>query len=302
MSSSPTILMPPETRSPNYPHLTIEKAIPKVCAVYSVRGRRPSSKRTLSRAMGHSGEHLLHIAALRAYGLLEGRGDGLKLTRPAVVIAELAAQPQHPERVRALRRAAYGPGVFDDLREHFGDLTVPPRAACYRWLRDNGFTHRGATRVIHVYRSNLEFLHGLRAAQPGAEDISAISCAHGRLSAEMPGPQAMDIRMRIRLTVDVFSPDGAALAKGLGDYQDDPAFHCACADGKACEVVVQEGPAGNFDVIVIRAGYSPPPEGPWAVIRRAREYRYVASFQKPTAEQLAVTILQLLAIPLIELL
>lgn len=87
--------------------------------------------------------------------------------------------------------------------------------------------------------------------------------------------------MRVRLTIDVHSPDGAALAKELEDYADDLEYHCGCPEGETCGVVIQEELDGNFDVIVSRAGYADPPDPSWAVVRRERACRYIASFRKP---------------------
>lgn len=108
--------------------------------------------------------------------------------------------------------------------------------------------------------------------------------------------------MRVRLTTDVFSTSGARLAEQLDEYQDDMEFHCACPDGLQCTVVVQESGDQAYDVIVIRPGYAPPPGDSWTVIRKNRECRYIASFRNPTALQLATAALELIAIPLIELL
>lgn len=108
--------------------------------------------------------------------------------------------------------------------------------------------------------------------------------------------------MRVRLTIDVYSPDGAALAEELEEYVDDLEYRCSCPDGETCQVVVQEELDRCFDVIVSRPGYSPPPDGSWAVVRRERECRYIASFRGPTAGLLASAIAQLIAMPLIELL
>jgi hypothetical protein len=107
--------------------------------------------------------------------------------------------------------------------------------------------------------------------------------------------------MRVRLTTDVHSPDGEALATELEGYADDLTYHCACPHGAVCRIIVQEELDGNFDVIVVRSGYAPPPDGSWAVVRREQECRYVSSFWNPTAAVIASAISQLIMIPLVEL-
>lgn len=148
-------------RSPNYPHISIEQAVRKAGSIYQALGTRSSSGEEMTRAMGHSGKHVRHLAALSAYALLQGRHQDLSLTPGAALIAELADQPRHPDRVTAIRAAAFSPEVFRGLRGRFGDGRVPPQPACYRWLLRRGFTHQGSNRASLIYQRNLRFLDAL---------------------------------------------------------------------------------------------------------------------------------------------
>lgn len=150
-------------RSPNYPGLDLRKAIEKTQRVYQAHGDRSASRDSIARAMGSSsstnGRSTVRMGALRAYDFLAGEGDELTLTPRAVLISTLADEPQHPDRVAAIREAAFIPDVFSEMQRRFGQ--APDLDLSYDWLTNGGFTHKGAHRLIRIYRANLDYLNDL---------------------------------------------------------------------------------------------------------------------------------------------
>src|SRR5690349_14936005 len=81
--SEPEVARVPKTRSPNYPSMDLAQAIGKIPAMYAAMKRHEVATENAIAAMGlkHTGSTgKLAIAAMRAYGLIEGRGM-VKLSR-----------------------------------------------------------------------------------------------------------------------------------------------------------------------------------------------------------------------------
>ena len=104
-----------------------DKAIEAMRPVIKRENRNKMSKRVLAKHLGSNtlnGRVLTRIGALRAYGLVEGPGDGMRVSDDAVVL--LNAPEGAPERQEALERCAFRPNIFKQLREESQDLTTPP--------------------------------------------------------------------------------------------------------------------------------------------------------------------------------
>ncbi|MGX8010966.1 hypothetical protein ACVDG8_019405 [Mesorhizobium sp. ORM8.1] len=74
-------------RSPNYPVVDLAGALILARKVYDRDGRNKVSKSALAAHLGHeslSGPALGKIGALRAYGLVDGAGDEIRITEDAI--------------------------------------------------------------------------------------------------------------------------------------------------------------------------------------------------------------------------
>src|SRR5690348_12092801 len=94
-------------RSPNYPNIPLSPALEAVRPVYLSDGRNKMSKLVLAKHLGYtsiSGRSLGKIGAIRAYGLIEGSGDELRLSEDA--ITALMAPQGSSDRTAALARLA----------------------------------------------------------------------------------------------------------------------------------------------------------------------------------------------------
>jgi hypothetical protein len=145
-------------RSPNYPGLSLQKAIQRASLVYKAEHTHPTPKEVVAKHLGYTslnGSSLTAIGALNHYGLLEPAGDGLRVTSDAVAILELPEGDV--ERIEATYRCAFRPQLFADLSEQFGSK-LPSEANLRHALIKQGFIPKAADEVIRVYRENLEIL------------------------------------------------------------------------------------------------------------------------------------------------
>src|SRR5258708_445820 len=114
-----------KVRSPNYPSTPLGTALESIRKAYMLEHRNKMSRDTLAKHLGYTtlnGRALSKIGAVRAYGLLEGSGDELRISDDAVI--GLAAPIGSPEKSAALSRLAVRPALFQELRKQFPD-TLP---------------------------------------------------------------------------------------------------------------------------------------------------------------------------------
>jgi hypothetical protein len=158
-------------RSPNYPSFSLPIAIEKVAALYAAQHRHPAPREIVATGMGYNtlnGASATAISALHKYGLLEGRGDQLRVSDRALRIL-------HPEsdeeKAAAVREAAAEPALFAELNERFpGNL--PNDELLRNYLIRRGFAPNAVTSAIASYRETSEMVereswpHDSRREQP----------------------------------------------------------------------------------------------------------------------------------------
>jgi hypothetical protein len=145
-------------RSANYPVLSLDEAIRAIAEIYKTEHRSRASREVLSRALGYSGVHgrsQRKLAALRAYGLLDGEGDELRVSEDGVTL--IHAPDGATERSLALRRAALRPTLFRELYERF-EGKVPSEENLAWELRKRGFTEKAVSKVVRVYIKTIELI------------------------------------------------------------------------------------------------------------------------------------------------
>ncbi len=160
-------------RSPNYPNRNLEAALGFVQVIYSKDGRNKVSRMVVANHMGHetlTGPALGKIGALRAYGLIEGTGDELRVTEDA--IAALMAPLGSDARRDAIRRLALNPTLFQDIRKEFtGKVSV--ESLTY-WLIQNGFLPAAAPIAARTYFETMEFAGGLEPDGSSAGNVPEV--------------------------------------------------------------------------------------------------------------------------------
>lgn len=146
------------TRSPNYPGLSLAEALEEVRKVHKKDLRNRTSPKAVAAHLGYSGlsgPALAKIGALRAYGLLEGRGDDLRVTQEAVTI--IADQAASPARQKAIREAAFKPKLFQELNEHF-EGQRPSEESLRSELIKRDFTSDAVSRIVKRYLDTLDLV------------------------------------------------------------------------------------------------------------------------------------------------
>ncbi|HXQ67976.1 MAG TPA: hypothetical protein VN980_15495, partial [Alphaproteobacteria bacterium] len=149
-------------RSPNYPSMGLAKAIETTRPIFKREHRNKMSKLTLAKHLGSNtlnGRVLTRIGALRAYGLVEGPGDGLRVSEDAVVL--MTAPADSSERQAALERCAFRPSIFKKLHEAFPNRENPPSAenVTYNLVKD-GYTESAAGKAAKSYLATLGLATG----------------------------------------------------------------------------------------------------------------------------------------------
>jgi hypothetical protein len=169
-------------RSPNYPNRNLESALGLAQVIYAKDGRNKISRKVLASHMGHedlTGPALGKIGALRAYGIIEGAGDELRVSEDA--IAAMMAPLGSDARRQAVRRLALSPTLFQEIRKEFpGKVSVESLRFL---LVQAGFQPKAAPIAAQTYLDTMEFAGGIEpgsitdqeqiAPEPSGQGISA---------------------------------------------------------------------------------------------------------------------------------
>jgi len=153
-------------RSPNFPQVSLAEAIDNIRLVYQREGRSKMPKLSAVKPLGYTsinGRSLGVLAALRAYGLLDGRGDDVRVSDDAITI--LNAPKDSEERADAIRRAFEAPPAFAVLRSKEG-----ASADTLRWhLIKANFRDDAADKLIKVFLESRDLVN----AEAGSYDSGA---------------------------------------------------------------------------------------------------------------------------------
>lgn len=151
-----------KVRSPSFPSIDLGDAVERARALYEAERRNAARPEIVVAHWGYSAKSsggLQTIAALRAYGLLEGEGTA-RLTDRAVRL--VLDDPSSPERTAMVREAALAPPVHARLWERYGaDLPSDKNLRSFLVL-ELGFNEGSVDLCLRNYRETLRFA-GLEA-------------------------------------------------------------------------------------------------------------------------------------------
>jgi hypothetical protein len=138
--------------------------------------RNKMSRQALGKHMGHenlSGPALTKIGALRAYGLIEGSGDELRISQDGVTA--MMAPAAAPERKQALNRLAFRPALFQKISKEFPGPVSEDNLRF--WLIKRQFTTEAAAKATKSYLATMRLVNegGTPYTEPlaGEEDDHA---------------------------------------------------------------------------------------------------------------------------------
>jgi hypothetical protein len=191
-------------RSPDYPGLSLKEAVGRVRSLHEKIGQNPTSRDVVATGMGYrslSGASAAAVSALKKYGLLEGRGEEIRVSSRALAILYAHSQD---ERSQALREAANEPELFRELSERFlgSNLTDD---LLRNYLLRNGYSAQAATSVISAYRDTMEFVRG----ESGGYDSGISPNLEARPMPQLQTPSANPTRGAPPLSVAPPSGSGA---------------------------------------------------------------------------------------------
>lgn len=139
------------TRSPRYPNISLEVAIGKARMIYDKEHMSPMTPTSAAEAMGYSGisgASLKTISSLRKYGILEGRGDDVRLSKEAQTL--ILDDFDSIDYQQAFKNCALKPDVFADLHRQFGESGSERNISIY--LEKQGFKPQAASTVAQHYK------------------------------------------------------------------------------------------------------------------------------------------------------
>ena len=187
-------------KSPNYPVVDLGSALADIANVLEKENRNRMSRAVLAKHLGYNslnGRALGRIAAVRAYGLVEGGGEELRVSGDAVDAIKSPAGSD--ARKAALERLATKPPLFKDLRAAFPD-TLPSEANIEYWLAKRNFTGKGAGKAAKSYLSTMRLVstspEGYFPSELEQEDEDMTAAAEtpdaGRRQPSSPPPPSKD--------------------------------------------------------------------------------------------------------------
>lgn len=155
-------------RSPNFPSLSLGDAIDSIRLIYQREGRSKMPRLSAVKPLGYTsinGRSLSVLGALRAYGLLEGRGDDVKVSDDAITI--LNAPQDSDERREALLRAFEAPNAFVLLRAK-GDAS--PDTLRWHLIKAN-FRDDSADKLLKVYLESRDLVNAAVGAYNSSPEV-----------------------------------------------------------------------------------------------------------------------------------
>lgn len=148
-----------KARSPGYPVIGLGEAIEKVTLVYKKDYQNKVPRSVLAEHMGYNslnGKSLGVLSAASKYGLLEGRGDENWVSDLALQI--IAHEPRSPERLQAMREAAFMPDLFSQIQQRFP--SGASEAALRSFLLTQKFIPQAAEIAAKSYRETMQLVSG----------------------------------------------------------------------------------------------------------------------------------------------
>jgi len=157
--------MATKARSPNYPQISLARAIDLTAKLYDKAHTHKASSAVVASSLGYNGLNgasLGVISALKKYGLIEGVGDNeFKISKDGLSI--IVDPKSSTDRATAIIRAAFRPALFAELRTEYGDK--PPKSDDFlrAFLLKRGFVQSIVDTPIRTYRETMELVESAQA-------------------------------------------------------------------------------------------------------------------------------------------
>jgi hypothetical protein len=149
-----------KVRSPNYPTTDLGAALELIRPAFKAENRNKMSRAVLANHMGDKtlhGRALTKLGAVRAYGLIEGSGDDLRISDDAVTVLASPDTVNYHYR-DALERLALKPQLFQDIKKQF-PATLPSEHNLSFWLVQQHFTQEAAGKAAKSFLSTMRLVY-----------------------------------------------------------------------------------------------------------------------------------------------
>jgi len=152
----------PRPRSPEFPFIPLNEALPKVEQLIAANQRHPARIKTLAPLWNYSAgssSFLRVVAALRSFGLVEdtGSGDDRKIAVSDLGM-RIASDKRPGAREVAIRNAFANCTILNDYRQKWGNKRPSDDVCISDLTLDNGFTGQAARKFISVYDDSIAFV------------------------------------------------------------------------------------------------------------------------------------------------
>lgn len=211
-------------RSPRYPSIPLRRAIERAREFYRAEGKHAAQSEVAVTHWGYTAKSSggkLTLAALRAYGLLENVGGGVKLSDRALRIILDEREPS-PERVALIREAALSPAIHRKLWDKYKADLPSPASLRHALLMEFEFADNAVNDFVREYKETLAF-----AGLDGSASMEAPEEAKSSAPPPTPAPvqvgdlvnwESLGVLQNAQpLRIYGFSEDGAfAFVEGSG--------------------------------------------------------------------------------------
>ena len=164
-----------KSRSPNYPAISLEKAIQKARTIYDHDKRNATSLSVIAqhwKSNAKSSSTLTAVASLRAFGLLDdlpgGKDQGgpnYKLSEAALRIIIDSDQDSIP-RVQAIKACALKPSIHAQLwKKYDGELPSDANMQTFLCL-ERHFTEEAARLLLKQFKETIAYARLAKSDQP----------------------------------------------------------------------------------------------------------------------------------------
>ncbi len=144
-------------RSPNFPSMSLGDAVEAIKKVHAAEGRSKVPRLMVVKPLGYTsinGRSLSVLGALKAYGLIEGRSDELRISQEGFILAN--APVDSVEYREALLASFRAPSAF----QLFTEEDEGASADTLKWkLQKAGFQADSAERLVRVYRESRDLVN-----------------------------------------------------------------------------------------------------------------------------------------------
>lgn len=147
-----------KNRSPRYPAVGLPDCIRGVRVIHHMDTLTKIDQEAVAKHLGYeglSGPALARISAIRKYGLMEGPGKALQVTKDALTI--IADSVESPERQAAIQRSARRPALFAKLFDYFQGQK-PSAENLQSYLTKQGFTTSGRRKAAKAFLDTIDLV------------------------------------------------------------------------------------------------------------------------------------------------